>query len=132
MSRFAVIPPVPYSGVPSWEIQILTAMIQNVNLLTANQERNNLSTQAVLQSTYNTQDILPEAVTINTQQLPNNPVNTYVTISGYGDAVPYDSNTSTYSSLVNQCVLASDMEKIILELTDLRTAINNIIIQLVS
>lgn len=132
MSRFAVIPPVPYSGVPPWEIQILTAMVQNVNLLTANQDRSNISTQAVLQSTYNTQGILPDAITINTQQLPDNPITGYVQISGYGDAVPYNSNTSTYSDLVNQCVLASDMEKIILELTDLRNAVNNIIAQLVS
>lgn len=131
MARFAVIPPVPFSGVPPWEIQILTAMVQNVNLLTANQERNSITTQAVLQSTYNTQGILPDAVTINTQQLPNNELSGR-NISGYGDGAVYDSNAATYPGLVNQCVLASDMEKIILELTDLRTAVNNIIIQLVS
>lgn len=131
MSRFAVIPPVPYSGVPPWEIQILTAMAQNVNLLTANQDRSNISTQAVLRSTYNVSGILPEVIVVNTEQLPNNLLSGR-NISGYGDGAVYDSNAATYPGLVNQCVLASDMDKMILEIADLRNAVNNIISQLVN
>jgi|LakMenEpi03Aug12_release.lakeMendotaPanAssembly.Ray.scaffolds.fasta_scaffold862456_2 hypothetical protein len=131
MSRFAVIPPVPYTGVASWEVQILNAMIQNVNLLTANQERSSITTQAVLRSTYNVGDIIPTAIPVTMGQLPNNPM-AGATIISYGDGALYDSNSSTYPSLVNQCVLASDMNKMIAEVADLRNAVNNIIIQLVS
>lgn len=131
MSRFAVIPPVPYTGVASWEVQILTAMIQNVNLLTANQERSSITTQAVLRSTYNVGDIVPPVIPITMENLPNNPL-AGATIVSFGDGAIYDSNSSTYPSLVSQCVLASDMNKMIAEVTDLRNAVNNIITQLVS
>jgi hypothetical protein len=131
MSRFAIIPPVPFTGVTSWEVQLIGAMVQNVNLLTANQERNNLTTQAALRSTYNVGDILPEIITINTEQLPNNPL-TGRTIISYGDGAVYDSNAATYPGLVNQCVLASDMNNMILEIADLSNAVNNIISQLVN
>jgi hypothetical protein len=131
MSRFAIIPPVPFTGVTSWEVQLIGAMAQNVNLLTANQERNNLTTQAALRSTYNVSGILPEAIVVNTEQLPNNPLSGR-NISGYGDGAVYDSNAATYPGLVNQCVLASDMDKMILEIADLRNAVNNIISQLVN
>ena len=106
-------------------------MIQNVNLLTANQERSSITTQAVLRSTYNVGDIIPTAIPVTMGQLPNNPM-AGATIISYGDGALYDSNSSTYPSLVNQCVLASDMNKMIAEVADLRNAVNNIIIQLVS
>ena len=131
MSRFAVIPPVPYTGVASWEVQTLNAMIQNVNLLTANQERSSITTQAVIRSTYNVGDIVPTAIPVTMEQLPNNPM-AGANIVSFGDGAIYDSNSATYPALVNQCVLASDMNKMIVEIADLRNAVNNIIIQLVS
>lgn len=128
MARFAVIPPVPYIGVPPWEVQVIGAMIQNVDLLTANRERNSLTTQAVLRSTYNVGNIVPTAIPVTLEKHPNNPM-AGVTLSGNPAAV-YDANASTYVGLVNQCVLASDMNKMIAEIADLRTAVNNIITQL--
>ena len=65
------------------------------------------------------------------ENLPNNPL-AGITIVSYGDGAIYDSNSATYPSLVNQCVLASDMNRMIAEIADLRNTVNNIIIQLVS
>jgi hypothetical protein len=130
MSRFAVIPPVPYVGAPPWEVQVLGAMIQNVDLLTANRERDSLTTQAVLRSTYNVGNIVPTAIPVVMDKHPNNTLNG-VTISGYPNAAVLDSNSSTYPGLVSQCVLASDMNSMIAEVADLRAAVNSIIQQLV-
>lgn len=130
MSRFAIIPPVPYIGVPPWEVQTIGAMVQNVNLLTANQELDSLTTQAALRSTYNVGNVVPTAIPVVMENLPNNPMSGRTIIS-YGDGAVYDSNAATYPGLVSQCVLASDMDKMILEIADLRSAVNNIIQQLV-
>lgn len=130
MSRFAVIPPVPYTGVAEWEVQILNAMLQNVNLLTANQERNSVTTQAILRSTYNVDGIVPEAINIVMEQFPNKPLSG-LEIIGYGNGCVWDPTAPTYDTLVNQCVLASDMNKMLVEIADLRSVVNNIIAQLV-
>lgn len=130
MSRFAVIPPVPYIGVPPWEVQTIGAMVQNVNLLTANQELDSLTTQAVLRSTYNVENIVPTAIPVVMEKLPYKQLSA-ATIPSYGPGVIYNSNAAALPSLVNQCVLASDMDKMISEITELRNAVNNIIQQLV-
>jgi hypothetical protein len=130
MSRFAVIPAVPYTGVEQWEVQTLNAMIQNVNLLTANQERKSITTQAILRSTYDVAGIVPEVINIPLQQLPNRPLSG-IEYVGLGNGSIYDPTPPTYDTLVNQCALASDMNKMLLEIADLRSVVNNIIAQLV-
>lgn len=129
MSRFAVIPAVPYTGVEQWRVQTLNAMIQNVNLLTANQDLDSIATQAILRSSYDVNGIVPAATYIPMQQLQNKPLSGIEYI-GLGNGCIYDPTPPTYDTLVNQCALASDMNKMLVEISDLRNVVNNIIAQL--
>lgn len=53
MSRFAAMPPAPRFGVPEWEVRILDAMRQNVELLVNQRRESDQASVAVLESTYN-------------------------------------------------------------------------------
>lgn len=128
MSRFAVIPAVPYTGVEQWRVYTLNAMIQNVNLLTANQDLDSIATQAILRSSYNVSGIVPSAINIPMQQIQNKPLSG-IEYVGLGNGSIYDP-VEPYDTLVNKCALASDMNKMLLEISDLRDVVNNIIAQL--
>lgn len=52
MSRFAAMPQAPRFGVPAWEVRMLDAMRQNVELLVNQRREADQSSGAVLESTY--------------------------------------------------------------------------------
>lgn len=52
MSRFAAMPPPPRFGVPDWEVRMLDAMRQNVELLVNQRRESDQASVAVLESTY--------------------------------------------------------------------------------
>lgn len=58
MSRFAAMPQAPRFGVPDWEVRILDAMRQNVELLINQRRESDQASVAVLESTYNFSTVL--------------------------------------------------------------------------
>ncbi len=100
MSRFAAMPPAPRFGVPDWEVRMLDAMRQNVELLVNQRRESDQASVAVLESTYNFSTALRP--TLLTQYTPQT-LHTFQV----ADIINYDWLFNPYAPQYRSCVLYS-------------------------
>lgn len=135
MSRFAAMPQAPRFGVPEWEVRILDAMRQNVELLVNQRRESDQASVAVLESTYNfsttlrptllrqyTPQTLIQWQVLNIRELGTNAPQPCLWWGG----VPDQFN----SILANNTVSKTTMDAIGADVKALRTTVNEIITRL--
>jgi hypothetical protein len=138
MSRFAAMPPAPRFGVPDWEVRMLDAMRQNVELLVNQRRESDQASVAVLESTYNFSSTLrPTLLTQYTPQalyqfqiatlavFGGGTANAIYYSSGSG-GVPDQFNTTLRNSTVSKDVL----DDIGADVKALRATVNEIVTRL--
>jgi hypothetical protein len=130
MANFVAIPSVPTTGVSYPEYRLITAMVQNVDLLTGSTTDGTTASKALLTSTYNMNIALPPARIVT--------IGTYPTYGLAGYAIPggagalYDGQGTSFQTSIRDGVYASDIQKMIDQITTLRLIVNSIIEQMVS
>ena len=98
MSRFAAMPPAPRFGVPDWEVRMLDAMRQNVELLVNQRRESDQASVAVLESTYGSS--LALRPTLLTQYTPQT-LHTFEVVKAAG-----------YAELATDCVQRSEQSAV--------------------
>lgn len=132
MATFYPIPAIPTSGVEDWKVRTLGALKQNVELLVGTRGEADNASRAVLRSAIS----LPElsemnftgATSINCPGGQSYRLG-YVTVSGIpvsrqiADASTANLNLSSYLA---GCAVRSDVIKLLIDLQNLRVAVENI------
>lgn len=129
MSRFAAMPPAPSFGVPDWEVRMLDAMRQNVELLVNQRRESDQASVAVLESTYKGSFALrPTELTKYTPQK----LHSFSTAKLAGPDVPcllWD-NGAFNRTLLNNTVPLTVLDDIGTDIIALRTVVNEILSRL--
>lgn len=125
MSRFTPIPAPPVFGTQEWEVRTLNAMKQNIDLLTGLRNETDLSSKALLTSTFN----LP----FSGDRLLDKVQNISYNIGSQGNYISDNTGGSNISNLVNSIdggVLADDLDIIRQDIAMLRNTVNSILLLL--
>jgi hypothetical protein len=113
MARFSAIPAVPQSGLTPAEYSTLTALKENVELLTGTRNEVGAASRALTKG----QVTVAEAATLRMQQ---------VTADGVGFTV----SNVTVASLEDYVKLLSDVQQLANDVASIRTTLNTLIQQL--
>lgn len=124
MAKFTAIPAVPSSGVPDWEVQTLSAIKANIELLLGLINKSDLSTQAVLKRSFDLTDPgLPRITAITPISVGS------INSTNIGGVDFIITNTGSWNSIpttLATCGYFEDLEKIKADIANIRTAIESI------
>lgn len=124
MAKFTAIPAVPSSGVPDWEVQTLSAIKANIELLLGLINKSDLSAQAVLKRSFDLTDPgLPRITAITPISVGSV---SYITISGYDFIITNTGNWNSIPTTLATCGYFEDLEKIKADIANIRTAVESI------
>jgi len=124
MAKFTAIPAVPSSGVPDWEVQTLSAIKANIELLLGLINKSDLSAQAVLKRSFDLTDPgLPRITAITPISVGSI---SYTTISGYDFIITNTGNWNSIPTTLATCGYFEDLEKIKADFANIRTAVESI------
>jgi hypothetical protein len=113
MSRFTPVPSPPQAGIDPWQSQILSAIKENVDLLTGLRGEKDGASQAVLKSSITIRALAPQQMQRVSAQVSG--------VTANGVAVP---TLSDYAALVR------DVQTLANDVANLRSAVETLISQL--
>ncbi len=128
MSRFVSIPAIPIADIADWEVRTLSALKVNIELLTATLNKTDSSRQALLKKTYT----LPQVPLPTITSVP------YPAVSSLGAVTATASDNNVYfwvsgppsvAASINSLGLISDLERLRVDVANIRTAVEAIIQQ---
>lgn len=132
MTTFYPIPAIPTSGVEDWKVRTIGALKQNVELLTGTRGEADNASRAVLQSAVTLTEV-PEMNFTSSNSIGCPGVGAfkigYVTISGtnFGrNIVYYDQANVDIAGYLAGCAVRDDLVKLLIDLQNLRLAVENI------
>ena len=124
MAKFTAIPAVPSSGVPDWEVQTLSAIKANIELLLGLINKSSLDTQAVLKRSFTLTDPgLPKITAITPISVGSI---SYTTISGYDFIITNTGSWNSIPTTLATCGYFEDLERIKADIANIRTAVESI------
>lgn len=128
MSSFTAIPEVPIVNTPSWEVQTLSALKENIELLLGIINKTDLSSQAVLKRSFVLTDPGLPRITALTPVSVGSISSTTISTENF-----IITNTGSWNSIpttLATCGYYEDLEKIRAELLSIRSAVGLITISL--
>jgi hypothetical protein len=124
MAKFTAIPAVPSSGVPDWEVQTLSAIKANIELLLGLINKSDLSSQAVLKRSFDLTDPgLPKITAITPISVGS------ISSTNVGGVDFIITNSGSWNSIptaLATCGYFEDLEKIKADIANIRTAVESI------
>lgn len=124
MAKFTAIPAVPSSGVPDWEVQTLSAIKTNIELLLGLINKSDLSSQAVLKRSFALTDPgLPKITAVTPISIGNLG---YTNISGVDFVITNSGSWNDLTATLATCGYFEDLEKIKADIANIRTAVESI------
>jgi hypothetical protein len=137
MARFSGIPSLPQSGVEEWNLRTLSALKQNVELLTGSRGESDLASKALIKSQFTVnQPPLPTITSASTVGPVYNSFN-YATVkdtSGTDRQFPYFdtdmANVLNTIALIAQSGTAQDIQRLTNDIAQLRNTLNILIAQI--
>lgn len=132
MTVFYPIPAIPTSGVEDWKIRTFGALKQNVELLTGTRGEADNASRAVLKSAVQLVEV-PEmnfttAKSINCPVVGNYWIG-YITVGGIQyprNVADYDQTNVDVAGYLAGCAVRDDVVKLLIDLQNLRLAVENI------
>lgn len=124
MAKFTAIPAVPSSGVPDWEVQTLSAIKANIELLLGLVNKSDLSTQAVLKRSFALTDPgLPRITAITPISVGSI---SSTNVAGVDFIITNTGSWNSIPTTLATCGYFEDLEKIKADIANIRTAIESI------
>jgi hypothetical protein len=128
VSSFTAIPEVPIVGVPSWEVQTLSALKENIELLLGIINKTDPSSQALLKRSFVLTDPgLPKITALTPVSVGST---SYTNISGTDVIITNTGDWNSIPTTLATCGYYEDLERIRAELLSIRSAIGLITIAL--
>lgn len=129
MSRFTPIPAPPVFGAQEWEVRTLNAMKQNIDLLTGLRNEADLSSKAILTSTFGL-SVSDAKVLDSIAPSSSYTLSTGTSVNNLGQVFGVlinDAQLDKLLSAIRGGVAATDLDTLRQDIAALRTSLNNII-----
>ena len=125
MAKFTAMPAVPSSGVPDWEVQTLSAIKSNIELLLGQINRTDLDTQAVLNKSFDlTTPGLPRLTSITPISLG---AISSVNVSGTNLIITNTGSWNSIPTTLSTCGYYDDLALIKTDIANIRAAVESLV-----
>jgi len=128
MAKFTAMPAIPSSGVPDWEVQTLSAIKANIELLLGQLNKSNLDTQAVLNKSFDLTDPGLSRITSIT------PISIsdigYMTVSGTNLIITNSGSWNSIPTTLATCGYYDDLQLIKNDIANIRAAVEALVSKL--
>ncbi len=139
MSRFSGIPSLPQSGVEEWNLRTLSALKQNVELLTGSRGENDLASKALIKAQFTVNPPPLPTITAVTQTNAAVDVGDFRTFNASGEMINptgvsvLNTNSVSWTNVlggVQNAATIQDMQRLANDVAQLRAVVTTLIAQI--